>query len=129
MLPRERGRPLTAAAETTSGNPRKRAPELGFMSLRGAIVRALSAQGLRWGAIDFGGESGDIMHFDALNSPLGSAIMRALMAEAQAAGLPVRLMVASDGEAARRFYLRLGFVPTRTLGFYAELEWRAPAAS
>jgi ribosomal protein S18 acetylase RimI-like enzyme len=60
---------------------------------------------------------------------IGAAIMRALMTEAEAAGLPVRLMVASDGEAARRFYLRLGFVPIRTVQFYAELEWRAPAAS
>lgn len=60
-----------------AGNPRKRAPELGFMSLRRGIVLALSAQGLRWGAIDFGGESGDIMHFDALGSPLGGAIQRA----------------------------------------------------
>jgi ribosomal protein S18 acetylase RimI-like enzyme len=60
---------------------------------------------------------------------IGSAIMRALMDEAQAAGLPVRLMVASDGEAALRLYSRLGFVPTRTVQFHTEMEWRARAAS
>jgi ribosomal protein S18 acetylase RimI-like enzyme len=60
---------------------------------------------------------------------IGTAIMRAVMAEAQAAGLPVRLMVASDSEAALRLYVRLGFVPIRTVQFHTELEWRAPPAS
>jgi ribosomal protein S18 acetylase RimI-like enzyme len=60
---------------------------------------------------------------------IGSAIMRALMDEAGAAGLPVRLMVASDSDASLRLYVRLGFVPIRTVQFHTELEWRAPPAS
>ena len=59
---------------------------------------------------------------------IGTAIMRALMAEAQAAGLPVRLMVASGNDPSLRLYLRLGFVPIQTVPLYMELEWRAPAA-
>lgn len=42
-----------------------RDPGQGFMDLNEEVVVALRAQsGVRWGAIDFGGESGDVMHFD-----------------------------------------------------------------
>jgi len=41
-----------------------RRPELGFISLPKEIVVALTANGLAWGAIDFHGASGDMMHFD-----------------------------------------------------------------
>jgi hypothetical protein len=41
-----------------------RDPVNGFLDLRIEMVEALSEMGMRWGAIDFGGESGDVMHFD-----------------------------------------------------------------
>lgn len=47
-----------------TSKPSLRAPELGYMNIRKEIVVALSGVGLRWGAVDFGGESGDVMHFD-----------------------------------------------------------------
>jgi len=47
-----------------TSNPAQRAPELGYMSIRKETVMALTGVGLRWGAVDFGGESGDVMHFD-----------------------------------------------------------------
>jgi hypothetical protein len=34
------------------------------MSIRKESVIALLSAGLRWGTIDFGRESGDVMHFD-----------------------------------------------------------------
>jgi len=57
---------------------------------------------------------------------IGTAIMRALMDEAQAAGLPVRLEVASENDPSFRLYQRLGFVPIETYLFYMRLEWRSP---
>lgn len=62
---------------------------------------------------------------------IGTAMMRALMVEAQAAGLPLRLKVAQGEEAALRLYLRLGFVPIEQapleqVPLYMELEWRGP---
>lgn len=41
-----------------------RKPEDGFLAVRKEIVTALTGVGLRWGAIDFGNPSGDVMHFD-----------------------------------------------------------------
>ena len=46
-----------------------RRPELGFISLPKEVVVALTEVGLVWGAIDFGGASGDVMHFDCRNIP------------------------------------------------------------
>jgi ribosomal protein S18 acetylase RimI-like enzyme len=57
---------------------------------------------------------------------LGSTIMRALMQEAGAAGLPVRLMVATNNEPSLRLYLRLGFATVETGPTHIALEWRAP---
>jgi ribosomal protein S18 acetylase RimI-like enzyme len=57
---------------------------------------------------------------------IGTAIMRVLMDEAQAAGLPVRLEVASENDPAYRLYQRLGFVPIESAPLYMRLEWRAP---
>jgi hypothetical protein len=42
-----------------------RSPLNGFLTLRKELVLALSDVGLRWGALDFGRTSGDIMHFDS----------------------------------------------------------------
>jgi hypothetical protein len=56
-----------AGATTKGGAPDRaanRRPELGFVTLPREVVVALTQEGLVWGAIDFGGESGDVMHFD-----------------------------------------------------------------
>lgn len=60
------------------------------------------------------------------NRGIGAAIMRALMAEAAAAALPVRLKVASSNDPSMRLYLRLGFVPIERAPLYIEMEWRTP---
>lgn len=60
------------------------------------------------------------------NRGIGAAIMRALMDEAAAAALPLRLKVASSNDPSMRLYLRLGFVPVETAPLYIEMEWRAP---
>lgn len=39
-------------------------PATGFLNLDRDFVLALTDSGLAWGAIDFGAESGDVMHFD-----------------------------------------------------------------
>ena len=57
----------TVSSAMSGGQPdpaRFRRPELGFISLPKEVVVALTQEGLVWGAIDFGGESGDVMHFD-----------------------------------------------------------------
>ena len=58
---------------------------------------------------------------------IGTALMRALMDEAGAAGLPVRLEVQSEQDPAYRLYRRLGFVPFETQPLCMRLEWRQPA--
>jgi RimJ/RimL family protein N-acetyltransferase len=58
---------------------------------------------------------------------VGTAIVRALMDEAQAAGVPVRVEGASESDPSLRLYLRLGFVPVETVPLYARLEWRPTA--
>jgi ribosomal protein S18 acetylase RimI-like enzyme len=55
----------------------------------------------------------------------GSAIMRALMDEAAAAGLPVRLTAADSNDPSLRLYLRLGFRQLDQAVMYMELEWRS----
>jgi hypothetical protein len=51
-------------AKKQAGAAANRRPELGFLSLPREVVVALTEVGLRWGAIDFAGQSGDLMHFD-----------------------------------------------------------------
>jgi len=46
-----------------------RRPEEGFLTLPREVVVALTDQGLTWGAIDFGGGSGDVMHIDCRDIP------------------------------------------------------------
>ncbi len=58
------------------------------------------------------------------NRGIGTAILAALIDEAQAVQLPVRLAVATGNEAALRLYLRLGFVPIATTEMDVE-SWRA----
>ncbi len=62
------------------------------------------------------------------NRGIGTAILQALIDEAQAVQLPVRLTVAANNAPSLRLYQRLGFVPIATIPLYLELEWRpAPA--
>ena len=60
------------------------------------------------------------------NRGIGTAIMHALMEEARAASLPVRLKVASSNDPSLRLYLRLGFAPIEAIPAYIELEWPPP---
>lgn len=46
-----------------------RSPLAGFLNLDKELVLALVGAGLTWGAIGFGAESGDIMHFDTRARP------------------------------------------------------------
>jgi len=75
---------------------------------------------------------GDVLHLvdqaivpHLRNKGLGTTIMRSLLDEAGARKLPVRLMVGSSNDPSLRLYLRLGFVPIKTVPLYIELEWRA----
>ncbi|HSP70036.1 MAG TPA: N-acetylmuramoyl-L-alanine amidase [Bryobacteraceae bacterium] len=82
-----------------SGDPHKRGPELGFMSIRKEVVMALSNQGLRWGAIDFGGESGDVMHFDdrlGEGAKIARAKSAATAAIATSSGLQTAALTCAD---------------------------------
>ena len=47
-----------------AGAGEERDPRRGFLSIREEVVEALRSEGLRWGATDFPGASGDVMHFD-----------------------------------------------------------------
>jgi ribosomal protein S18 acetylase RimI-like enzyme len=58
---------------------------------------------------------------------LGTAIVGTLITEAGAAGLPLRLEVATSNAAALRLYRRLGFVPVETTPLQIGLEWRGEA--
>jgi N-acetylmuramoyl-L-alanine amidase len=55
----------------------RRAPERGFLTIRKEIVMGLTSANLRWGAIDLGGASGDVMHFDDGNGRLAGNIAAA----------------------------------------------------
>src|SRR5262249_59061997 len=61
---------------------------------------------------------------------VGTAIVRALIDEAEAADLPVRVEGAAENDPSLRLYRRLGFMPVETVPLYTRLEWRpAPAVS
>lgn len=61
---------------------------------------------------------------------IGTAVMRSIMNEAGAKGLPVRLKVASSNDPSMRLYVRLGFAPIQSVPLYIELEWpSAPGAT
>ena len=57
---------------------------------------------------------------------IGSRLLRELLAEAAAAGLPVRVHVERTNPALR-LYARLGFTPIAERGPYFQLEWSAAA--
>jgi ribosomal protein S18 acetylase RimI-like enzyme len=58
---------------------------------------------------------------------VGTAIVRTLMDEAEAAGVPVRVEGAAENDPSLRLYRRLGFVPVETVPLYTRLEWRPTA--
>lgn len=59
----------------------RRDPLRGFMSMNRDLVIALRDSGrLAWGAIDFGAESGDIMHFDARPDGVGRVVLAGIRA-------------------------------------------------
>jgi ribosomal protein S18 acetylase RimI-like enzyme len=57
---------------------------------------------------------------------LGTALLRDVLAEAQAARRRVTIHVERHNPALR-LYARLGFAPVQDLGVYLFLEWRPPA--
>ena len=59
---------------------------------------------------------------DYRNQGLGSRLMKGILAEAEAAGLPVRIHV-EHYNPARRLYQRLGFKEIETNGVYYLMEW------
>jgi hypothetical protein len=59
-----------------NSSPTPRDPGAGFLSIPREVVLGLGQTVSRWGAIDFGGESGDVQHFDDMGG-LGSAIATA----------------------------------------------------
>jgi hypothetical protein len=59
----ENGQPKMADRPFNAKNSGK--PEGGFVNIRKEIVLALTQAGMRWGAAEMGGASGDIMHFDS----------------------------------------------------------------
>jgi ribosomal protein S18 acetylase RimI-like enzyme len=63
------------------------------------------------------------------NRGIGTALMRRVIGEAHAAGLPVRLSVFASNSAARRFYLCLGFKAVGSSEINTTLEWREPSYS
>ena len=68
--PFEGGVPAGTTLKSGAPDPAQvRRPELGFLILPREVVVALTEVGLVWGAIDFGGESGDVMHFDCRAIP------------------------------------------------------------
>ena len=63
---------------------------------------------------------------EARGQGVGTALLRALLAEAGAAGKPVLLHVETFNPA-RRLYDRLGFVPLGGDGVYLQMAWTPPA--
>lgn len=61
-------------------------------------------------------------------SGIGGELIRQLLAEANEAGVPVRIHVLK-GNPARGLYDRLGFVPVGETGLYDLMEWRSSPVS
>ena len=56
---------------------------------------------------------------------IGTAIMQAILEEAQRTNRQIRLKVMSGNAAALQLYLRLGFAPVDTIASHTELVWSA----
>ena len=66
---------------------------------------------------------------DRRGQGVGQAILRALMDEATALGLPLTLEVGRDNFDAQRLYHRLGFVLVSADDTHLSLSWPAPSAA
>ena len=62
------------------------------------------------------------------NQGVGAVLLKSLLAESEAAGVPLRHMVFKMNTAALRFYERFGFSPIEDVGAYIHME-RQPANS
>lgn len=60
---------------------------------------------------------------------IGALLVRRLMAEAEAAGKPLRHMIFVLNPGARRFYERLGFAVIGDVGAYQHMQWPPPPAA
>jgi GNAT superfamily N-acetyltransferase len=60
------------------------------------------------------------------NQGVGAVLLKSLLAESEAAGVPLRHMVFKMNTAALRFYERFGFSPIEDVGAYIHME-RQPA--
>ena len=58
------------------------------------------------------------------NQGVGAALLKSLLAESEAAGVPLRHMVFKMNTAALRFYERFGFSPIEDVGAYIHMEGR-----
>jgi ribosomal protein S18 acetylase RimI-like enzyme len=99
-----------------------------FPEARFDIVE-LSGEPIGWIVVD---RPGEFLHIvDQAIVPqwrgrgVGTAIVRALMDEAEAAGVPMRVEGAAEDDPSLRLYRRLGFMPVHTVPLYTRLEWRA----
>ena len=54
-------------------------PKTGFLNLDKEFVLAMTNAGLAWGAIDFGGASGDVQHFDTRRHGIGAKVYKLLL--------------------------------------------------
>jgi GNAT superfamily N-acetyltransferase len=92
------------------------------------IVQAFGADIGRW-QIDRSGDQIIVVDIallpDHCGRGIGSAMLRALLDEASASARHVALQVARDS-AARRLYLRLGFVETERQGLHVAMRRLAP---
>jgi ribosomal protein S18 acetylase RimI-like enzyme len=59
---------------------------------------------------------------------IGTALLQALMDEARASALPIRLQVAANNDGAERLYRRLGFSQIRRDEAYVTMKWTPPSA-
>jgi GNAT superfamily N-acetyltransferase len=95
-------------------------------------LRLILVEGMRAGCVGFRVEP-DCVKIDSFyldrtlhDGGLGTAVLRALLAEADALGKPVRLDVLTGSKAAR-FYLRHGFVKLREDAIEGAYERPVPA--
>lgn len=67
-----------------------------------------------------------VVRTSSRNAGIGACLLRILQTEAQAAGVPLRHMVAVSNERARRLYERTGFVVVSDAGSHLLMEWIPP---
>ena len=65
---------------------------------------------------------------ESQNRGVGAALLKSLLAESEAKGLPLRHMVFKMNTAALRFYARFGFSPIEDVGAYIHME-RVPSTA